>query len=324
MKAAVYTKYGLPTEVLKLTEVEKPSPKDNEVLVKIRTASINSWDWDLVRGLPRIYRLIFGLFKPKYNIPGIDMAGTVEAIGKNVTVFKAGDEVFGDISESAFGAFAEYTCAKEKNLRLKPAEMSFEHASTLPHGGGLAYQGLFDRRPIKQGDKILINGAGGCAGPLALQMAKMHGAEVTAVDSALKLPMLKELGADHTIDYQKEDFTKNGQKYDLILELIGKRPIRAYKPCLTETGTLSVSGGTISCILQAGFIGPLLSSKKGKKLGILMHRPNTTLNALTELYLSGKLKPVIDKNYPLEKTNEAIERLGLGNSIGKIVINVTS
>lgn len=324
MKAAVYTKYGSPNAVLKLTEVDKPKPKANEVLVKIHTASINSWDWDLVRGIPRIYRLLFGLFKPKYNIPGIDIAGTVESVGKDITQFKPGDEVFGDISESAFGAFAEYTCAKAENLLTKPASMPFEDAATLPHAGGLAYQGLLDRRPIKKGDKILINGAGGCTGPFALQIAKLHGAEVTVVDRGEKLALLKELGADHTIDYQKEDFTTNGKKYDLILELIGKRSIRTYKKSLTPTGTLSVSGGTIACILHTAFIGPLHSSKKGKKLGILMHRPNTTLKALRNQYLEGNLNPIIDKRYPLAKANEAIERLGKGESLGKMVVNIQS
>lgn len=322
MKAAVYTKYGFPNEVLKITEVEKPTPKNDEVLVKIHASSINSWDWDLVRGIPRIYRLIFGLFKPKFNTPGIDIAGTIETVGENVKGLKPRDEVFGDISESSFGAFAEFVCIKEKNLALKPIGISFEHAATLPHAGGLAYQGLFDSRPIEKGHKILINGAGGCTGPFALQMAKLNGAVVTVVDSAQKLEMLHKQGADHLIDYKKEDFTKNGQKYDLILELIGNRSIWEYSRSLKPKGILSVSGGSISTILQSGLIGPLLSLFSNKKMGILMHRPNTTLPSLIELYEAGKLKPVIDSTYTLNEVSTAIQQLGEGKSNGKLLITI--
>ena len=323
MKAAVYTQYGEIPDVLKIKEHPKPQPKANEVLVKVYNASINSWDHDLVTGLPKIYRLIFGIFKPKYTIPGIDISGSVEAVGANVSKFAIGDLVVGDISESAFGGFAEYVCAKESNLMLKPDYISSEHASTLPHAGGLAYQGLFDHRPIKKGDEILINGAGGCAGPIALQLAKMQGATVTVVDNASKLDKLIELGADQVIDYKKVDFTKQDKKYDLILELIGNRSLFKYKRCLKPQGVLSVSGGTISCILQTALFGPLFSNKRGKKMGILLHRPNTSLAALLQLYKDGHVKAVIDKVFPLEELPVALPRLGKGDSFGKMVIKIT-
>jgi NADPH:quinone reductase-like Zn-dependent oxidoreductase len=324
MKAAVFTKYGSPTEVLRIREVEKPSLKENEVLVKVDAASINSWDYDLVTGIPRIYRLMFGVFKPKHIIPGIDIAGTVELVGINVKGLKPGDEVFGDISQSNFGAFAEYACAKEENLILKPESMSFEVASTFPHAGGLAFQGLFDTRPIEKGHKVLINGAGGCTGPMAVQMAKHFGAEVTVVDSAEKLELLKSLGADYLIDYKKEDFTKNGKKYDLILELIGKRSIFKYNRSLLQNGVLSLAGGSVSVILQAAFIGPLISMFSSKKLGILMHKPNSSLGSLIELFEAGSLKTVIDATYPLSETPKGIQDLGKGLLKGKVVIKIHS
>jgi NADPH:quinone reductase-like Zn-dependent oxidoreductase len=322
MKAAVYKEYGQPSKVLKVIDVEKPMLADNKVLVKVHAASINSWDYDLVTGVPRIYRLMFGLLKPKYTIPGIDISGTVEAVGSNIKQFKLGDEVVGDISESGFGAFAEYVCVREKSIVLKPVNMSFEIASTFPHAGGLAFQGLFDTRPIKKGDKVLINGAGGSAGPMAVQMAKLYGAEVSVVDSVDKLQLLQALGADYLIDYKKEDFTKSGKKYDLILELIGKRSIFKYIRSLEPKGILSVAGGTIFTLLQAAFIGRLISSFGSKKLGILMHRPNTTLKSLIDLYEAGKLKPVIDTVYPLKEIAKAVQDLGNGLLKGKVVIKV--
>ena len=320
MKAAVYTKYGSPTEVLELREVEKPIPKDNEVLVKVHASSINSWDWDLVRGIPRIYRIMFGLLKPKYIIPGIDIAGKVEAVGGNVKKLKPGDDVFGDISEYDFGGFAEYVCVKENALVLKPENMSFKEAATLPHAGGLAFQGLFEKRQIKKGQKVLINGACGCVGPLAIQMAKLYGAEITAVDSAQKFDVLQSLGVDYLIDYKKEDFTKNGEKYDLIIDLVANRSIFKYKRSLLANGIFFMVGGTVSSILQAGFLGPLISIFSSKQLGILMYRPNKNIDSIILLYEAGKLKPIIDKCFSLSEVSEALQYFGDGHSQGKIVI----
>ena len=210
MKAIVLHKYGSP-DVLKLEEVQKPTPKDNEVLVKIQAASVNDWDWGLIRGKPFYIRLLCGLLKPKINIPGVDIAGQVEVVGKNVKKFQPGDEVYGDLSESGFGAFAEYVCARENALILKPASMSFKEAAAIPHAAMLAVQGLVDKGQIQQGHKLLINGAGGGVGTFGVQIAKLSGVEVTGVDSSGKLNMMRSMGFDRVIDYTQEDFTKNGQ-----------------------------------------------------------------------------------------------------------------
>ena len=221
MKAIVYTKYG-PPDVLELKEVAKPTPKDNEVLIKVHAASVNDWDWALLRGVPFVNRLTTGILKPiKIKILGSDIAGRVEAVGKNAKQFQAGDEVFGDLSGLAWGGFAEYVCAPENRLILKPASMSFEQAAAIPQAAVLALQGLRDKRQVQPGQKVLINGAGGGAGSFAIQIAKSFGVEVTGVDSTTKLDMMRSLGADHVIDYKQEDFTKNGQRYDLILDLMG-------------------------------------------------------------------------------------------------------
>ena len=219
MKAIVYHKYS-PPDVLELNEVEKPTPKDDEVLIKIHAASVNSWDWDLLRGKPFVNRLLFGLLKPKINILGVDIAGQVEAVGRNVKRFEPGDEVFGDISGCGFGAFAEYVCARENVLALKSTSMTFQEAAAVPQAAVLALQGLRDKGQIQKGQKVLINGAGGGAGSFAVQIAKSFGAEVTGVDSTGKLDMMRSIGADQVIDYTQEDFTKNGQVYDLILDVV--------------------------------------------------------------------------------------------------------
>lgn len=325
MKAIVYTKYGSP-EVLQLNEVEKPFPKDNEVLVKTYAASVNSWDWDLLRGKPYLYRLLFGLFKPKYKIIGCDVAGRVEAVGRNVKQLQRGDAVFGDISER-WGGFAEYVCAPEKSLSLKPASVTFEEAAAIPQAAVLALQSLRDKRQIRQGDKVLINGAGGGVGTFALQMAKAFGAEVTCVDSTEKLNMLRSLGADHVIDYRQEDFTArlatdHGQCYDLIIDVVAYRSIFAYKRALRPHGILVVVGGTIAAILQAAILGPLMAMTGNKKMGILIHQPNKDLAFIKALIEEGKIKPMIDKTFPLHEVPKALQYLGEGHAQGKVVITV--
>ena len=219
MKTIVYHKYGSP-DVLRMEDIPKPIPGDDEVLIKIYAVSINSWDWDALTGKPYEYRFLFGLLKPKSTkLHGCDIAGKVEEIGKNVKCFQIGDEVFGDLAEGGWGAFAEYTCACEKELILKPSTMTFEEAACLSHGGNLAVQGLIDIGKIKSGQKVLINGGGGSTGTLAIQIAKLFDAKVTAVDHTVKLDIMLTLGADHVIDYTKEDFTQNGLKYDLIFDV---------------------------------------------------------------------------------------------------------
>ncbi len=320
MKAIVYHEYGSP-DVLRLKEVDTPVPNDNEVLVRVHAASINSWDWDMVRGKPYIIRM-WGLFKPKCKIPGADIAGRVEAVGESVTKFQPGDAVFGDLCNSGWGGYAEYVCVEENSLALKSSEMSFEEAAAYPQAGVMALQGIRDKGKIKPGHQVLINGAGGGVGTFAVQLAKYYGAEVTAVDSSDKLELAASIGADHTIDYKKEDFVQNGRKYDLILDPVANRSIYEYKQSLTSTGKFVMVGGTGKSIIQSMVLGPLLSESNGKKLGILAHEPNKDLNFLTDLFEKDVVKPVIDKVFPLNKIQEAFRYYASGNHIGKVVISV--
>lgn len=315
----VYTQYGTP-DVLALKEVEKPIPQDDEVLVKVRAASINSWDWDLLRGKPVVFRF-WGLFKPKFQIPGADVAGQVERVGEKVKQFKPGDEVFGDLCNS-WGGFAEYVCARENALAIKPAAMTFAEAAALPQAGVLAVQGLRDNGQIQKGQKLLINGAGGGVGTFALQMAKSSGAEVTAVDSTEKLAMLRELGADQVMDYTQEDFTKHTQRYDMILDVVGHRSIFDFKRILNPRGIYVMVGGTPRRLFQVLILGLWISKTSSKKMGVLVHKPNQDLAYLKELFEDGKVIPVIDKRYPLSETADAFSYFGKGRVQGKIVITM--
>ena len=259
MKAIVLNKYGSP-DYLELIDVEKPSPKDNEVLVKVHAASINSWDWDLLNGIPFANRLMFGLLKPKAKIIGCDIAGQVEKVGKDVTQLQTGDEIFGDLSLCGMSAFAEYVCVPENVIALKPDGMTFEEAAAVPHTGVLALQGLRHKGHIQEGQKVLINGAGGGSGTFAVQIAKSFGAEVTGVDSSGKLDMLRSLGADHLIDYTQEDIFKNGQIYDLILDVVTYRSIFDYRRALSPTGIyVMLGGGSYTRVFQGILLGPLIS-----------------------------------------------------------------
>ncbi len=324
MKAIVYTKYG-PPDVLQLKEVEKPTPKENEVLIKVHAASINSWDWELLRGKPFVNRLLFGLLKPKkINILGCDIAGRVESVGSNVKQLQPGDKVFGDISGGSWGGFAEFLCAHENSLAQISAGMTFEEAAALPQAGLLALQGLRDKGQIRKGQRVLINGAGGGSGTFAVQIAKYFGAEVTGVDSTRKLGMLGSIGADHVIDYPQEDFTKNGQRYDLILDVVTYRSIFDYKRALTPKGIyVMLGGGSWARVFQTMFLGPLISMTGSKKMGILMHKPNIKdLNFMKELFEAGKVVPVIDGHYTLSEVADALRYFGEGHVQGKAVITV--
>ncbi|MDH5637066.1 MAG: NAD(P)-dependent alcohol dehydrogenase [Nitrospinota bacterium] len=323
MRAIVYDGYGAP-EVLKLQEVVKPTPKDNEALIKVYAASINSMDWDMLTGKPAIYRLLFGVTGPKHPILGCDVAGIVEAVGAKVTRFQPGDEVYGDLSiGEKFGGFAEYACASENILAPKPASMTFEQAAAIPQAGLLAYKGLQFHGEIKPGNKVLFNGAGGGAGSFALQMVKSMGAEVTGVDSAVKLETMLSLGADHVIDYTREDFTKNGKRYDLILDVVANRSIFDYKRSLNPNGSFGVIGGSIGRIIQIALLGPLISRLGDKKMGIVIHSPDKEgYEHMNELFETGKMKPVIDKVFPLSQTVEAFHYFSQGSFKGKIVIPI--
>ncbi len=319
MKAIAYHKYGSP-DVLGMEDIPIPTPGDNEVLVKIYAVSINSWDWDMLTGKPYEYRFFSGLLKPKSTLlHGCDIAGKVEAIGNDVQHFRVGDEVFGDLSDDGWGAFAEYTCARETDLTLKPASMTFEQAACLSHGGNLAVQGLIDFGRIKSGQKVLINGGGGSTGTLAIQIAKLFDVEVTSVDRTEKMGLMRTLGADHVIDFTKDDFTKNGRPYDLIFDVKTNRSIFDYKRALSTNGTYVTVGGKTSRILQLLLFKYLF---RNHKMHIVGYKPNKDLNYLIGLFEEGKIKAVIDRYFPLEETVDAFRYFGDGRFKGKIVITL--
>lgn len=320
MKAIVYTKYGGP-EVLQLAEVAKPIPKDDEVLVRIHAVSINDWDWANLQGVPKFFRLFSG-FKPKQQILGSDIAGVVETIGGNVKKFKPGDEVFGDLS-GQWGGFAEYVCTREHKLALKSPRMSFEEAAAIPQAGMLAVQGLIDRGRIKPGQKILINGAGGGVGTFGVQIAKTYDdVEVTGVDSTGKLEVMRNIGFDHVIDYTTEDFTRNGIKYDLILDTKSSRSIFAYLRSLSPSGVYATVGGSLFRLLQYFLLNPLVAMTSNKRVYIVMLKVNKDLEYIKQLYDAGKMKVIIDGPYRLEDTAKAFEIYARQQHTGKMVITV--
>jgi len=319
MRAFTYTEYGSP-DVLQFTEIEKPTPKDDEVLIKVRSASINPYDWRLMRGKPLFIRLMIGgLRKPKLTRPGREAAGQVEAVGRNVTQFKPGDEVFG----ACPGAFAEYVCAVEDRLVLKPANVSFEGAAAVPVAALTALQGLRDKGRIQRGHKVLIDGASGGVGTFAVQIAKSFGAEVTAVCSARKLDTARSIGADRVIDYTRQDFTQSGQRYDLIFAANAYHSIFAYRRALSQDGIYVMAGGGWAQIFQALLLGPLLSLIGNKKMCFLAARiDKKDLVLLKDLLEARKIVPVIDKRYALSEVPEAVRYLEEGHARGKVVITV--
>ena len=333
MKAIVCTKYG-PPDVLELKEVEKPTPKEDEALVRVHAASLNAADFEMLRGT---WSARFGgLLKPRHTILGSDIAGRIEAVGRNVKQFHPGDGIWGDLSECGFGAFAEYVCVPENAVRLKPTSMTFEEAAAVPSAGVVALQNLrgvgssslsfllSDKGHIQSGQKVLIHGAGGGVGTFAVQIAKAFGAEVTGVDSTRKLDMLRSIGADQVIDYTQEDFTKSGQRYDLILDVVASQSIFDYKRALSPKGIYVMVGGSLAAILQGFLLGPLISRTGSKKMGSVMWKPNNQedLAILEELFAAGKVAPVIDRRYPLSEVPEALRYLEEGHAKGKVVITV--
>ena len=333
MKAIVCTKYGSP-DVLQLKEVGKPTPKEDEALVRVHAASLNAADFEMLRGT---WSARFGgLLKPRHTILGSDIAGRIEAVGRNVKQFHPGDGIWGDLSECGFGAFAEYVCVPENAVRLKPTSMTFEEAAAVPSAGVVALQNLrgvgssslsfllSDTGHIQSGQKVLIHGAGGGVGTFAVQIAKAFGAEVTGVDSTRKLDMLRSIGADQVIDYTQEDFTKSGQRYDLILDVVASQSIFDYKRALSPKGIYVMVGGSLAAILQGFLLGPLISRTGSKKMGSVMWKPNNQedLAILEELFAAGKVAPVIDRRYPLREVPEALRYLEEGHAKGKVVITV--
>ena len=323
MKAIYYDRYGSPDN-LSLVDIPTPVPNHDEVLVRVHAASINSWDWDMIRGQPLFVRL-WGLLKPKHKVPGSDIAGRVEAVGSSIKKFKPGDDVYGDIVEHGWGGFAEYACAKEDQLVSKPASMSYEQAAAIPQAGLLALQSIRDYGKLRSGQHILLNGAGGGVGTIGIQLAKMIGAEVTVVDSAEKLALLKSLGADHLIDYQKIDFTNNRLTYDLIVDVVANRPIVNYKKALAPGGNFVMVGGTTSTILQMMTMGPLITRlvpPTDRRLSLMGYTPNRGLDDMSTFFQEGRVVPVIDKVFSLADTAEAFRYFAGGSFKGKVVIKI--
>lgn len=329
MKAIVCAKYGQLGD-LKLKEIQKPIPGDNEVLIKIYASSVNYNILGHVRGKPFLARLWIGFLKPKFMIPGNDIAGRIEAIGGNVTRFQPGDDVFGDIFSRGFGAFAEYVSVPENLLALKPTNLTFEETAAVPEAALVALHGLRNKGKIQAGQKVLIYGASGGIGTFAVQIAKAFGAEVTGVCSTRNLDMVRSIGADHIIDYTKEDFTKNGLRYDLILATAGYRSIFDYKRSLNPRGIYVATGGSMKGrhamgqIFQGMLLGPLISMTGKKKMGILQIIPSNQedLDFIKKLIEIGKVKSVIDRSYNLDKAAEALSYYEEGHSRGKVVISM--
>jgi NADPH:quinone reductase-like Zn-dependent oxidoreductase len=321
MKAVVYYNYGSP-DVLKCEEIEKPTAGDNEVLIRVRAASVNPYDWHFMRGTPYIVRMMAGLLKPKDKRLGVDVAGQVEAVGGNVTQLKPGDEVFG----ACRGAFAEYACASESALVVKPANVTFEQAASVPIAAFTALQGLRDKGHLQPGQKVLINGAAGGVGTFAVQIAKWFGAEVTGVCSTRNVDMVRSIGADRVIDYTQEDFTKSGQRYDLFFDCVGNHSLLACRRVLNPKGIYILVGGP-----GGRWLGPLARMLKtlvlswfvSQKLVLFLAKPSKEdLIVMHEIMKAGKVTPVIDKRYKLSEVPEAIRYLEEGHARGKVVITL--
>ncbi|MEV7519938.1 NAD(P)-dependent alcohol dehydrogenase [Streptomyces sp. NPDC091371] len=321
MKAIVQDRYG-PPDVLEYREVDRPQPGDHEVLVKVRAAAVNAADWHLMRGDPYVARPVLGLRRPKVPIRGRDFAGTVEAVGRGVTGLRPGDEVYGE----ADGAFAEYVCAAQDVVGRKPAGLTFEQAAAIPLAGNTALMGLRDLGKVRPGQHVLVNGASGGVGTFAVQIAKALGAEVTGVCSTRNVDLVRSLGADHVVDYTREDFTRTGQRYDLLLDLVGNRTLAECRRALTPTGVLVLSGGGVSD--GGSLFGPMgliirgsAMSLFGRRVRVLTAKPSTdNLAALRELVEGGKVTPAVDRTYPLSEAAEAIRYLEVEHASAKVVI----
>jgi NADPH:quinone reductase-like Zn-dependent oxidoreductase len=323
MKAIIQTKYSS-IDAFELKEIEKPTPRDDEVLVEVYASSVNYNNLAFMRGKPFLVRMIGGgLLKPKYRIPGGDIAGRICAVGKNAKLFQPGDEVFGDLCGCGFGAYAEYVSVPEDVLVQKPSNISFEEAATVPQAALVALQGLRNEGQIRPGQKVLIAGSSGGNGSFAVQLAKHFGTEVTAVCSTGNVEMVRSIGADYVIDYTREDFCQNGQNYDLILATAGYRSIFDYNKALCPQGVYVMAGGSMAQVFQAMLIGPSISKKDGKKLGNVMHSiSQKDLVFMKELIEAGKVKPVVDRTYPLSEAVEALRYYGEGHAKGKVAITV--
>ncbi|MCU4163814.1 NAD(P)-dependent alcohol dehydrogenase [Carboxylicivirga caseinilyticus] len=322
MKAVTYSKYGGP-EQLTLKEVMLPTPKEDEVMIRVKSASINSRDWDMLTGRPKIYRLLFGFPKPKYPIIGTDIAGIVEGVGENVTEFKTGEKVYGANPDGGYGAFAEFITLPQNKVIHIPANMSMNEAAAIPEAGLLAYQALNYNGAIRPGQSVLINGAGGGAGTYAIQMAKAMGALVTAVDSGEKSQAMIDLGADQVLDFKQTNFASGNDKYDLIIDFVATRSFFNVRKKLNAKGAYVAVGGKVGKIISLSLLSLLLPKSKAKKVSILAYVMNKSqLAEINEMYLQGQIKPRIDKVFSLSDTANAMKYFSEGTFIGKIVIKI--
>ncbi len=323
MKAIVQHEYG-PPDVLNLEDVQRPLPGDGEVLVRVHAASANAGDWHLMRADPFLVRLMFGgLFKPKHKILGSDIAGTVEAVGAGVAEFRVGDEVFGNLAECGFGGFAEYVSVPETALAPKPASTTFEEAAAVPQAALAALQGLRDKGRIQAGQEVLINGASGGVGTFAVQLAKSFGAEVTGVCSTRNLDLVRGIGADHVIDYTRQDFTRDGRRYDLILDAAAFRPVSDYRRALKPEGAYVMVGGATMRMFQTMLLAPWVSLTSDTRMDVLLSKPNPDdLGVLKDLVEAGEIEPVIDRRFELSDVPDAIRYLEGGHARGKVVITM--
>ena len=325
MKTYSIARYGKPEEVVSMIEVEKIPPKKDEVLIKVKAAPINDYDWCVATGKPNAYRMLFGLRKPKKRFQrlGMEVAGVIEEVGPDCTLFKAGDEVYGDISNGAMGSLGEYISTSEKNVVAKPTGMTFEDACAIPHASMLAYEAMVDLGKIGPNQKLLINGAGGGMGTFAIQIAKtFKGVEITAVDSSEKAEMLRSQGAHHVIDYQKEDFTKSGEQYDLILDPRTNRSPWKFLRSLRKGGRYVTVGGRSGKLIQLLLLKGLIRLFTGKRVMMLGLKPNQHLDKMNKLYGEGILKPVLDGPHPFEEVPQRIQYFGDAKHKGKVVIAI--
>lgn len=321
MKAIVSNQYGSP-DTLEYKEVEKPVANENQVLVKIQAASINKGNLILLKGEPYLARLAFGLRKPKFQIPGGDIAGTVVEVGKNVKQFQLGDEVYGDLSGYGWGGFAEYAAVPEEAIAPKPSNLTFEEAAAVPMAALTAFQSLRNKGKIQEGQKVLIYGASGGVGTFAVQFAKAFGAEVTAVCSTRNVEMVESIGADHVIDYKKQDFSRIIDSYDLIIGANGMQPIKFYVRVLSPNGKFVHVGGSERQLFQTMLTGPWISITSGKKVSSFLQRPNQKdLILIQELIEAGEVTPVIDRHYKFTEIPEAFKYFSEGHAKGKVVIS---
>ncbi len=323
MQAMTFQQYGLPS-VLELSELTTPIPQSREVLVEVHFSAINDYDWSMVRGRPWIYRLMFGLWKPKQQVPGMEMSGVVKAVGNEVSRFQVGDAVYGDLSDHGSGSFAEYICLHEDAFRKKPAKMSFEAAAALPHAALLAWQSIQQVPKIKNGHRILINGAGGGVGTLALQIIRHTGAQIhlTGVDAWEKLDQLRDWGFDEVIDYRAQDFTQLGQKYDLILDCKTSRLPWRYLKALKSGGNYITVGGKLRNLLLLLIFSPCAGFFFNRSLRLLALKPNQGLEEIEEMVVSGKIDPLLDGPYPLLDASKVLQRFGEGKHHGKVLLRV--